>query len=251
MEAPFETTTTSIQWASLALSVVYLGAISACVVQYKRVLYWLVYYATAAEIQLRNRFQDNAVKDAPPISKGEVVHSNIGFVSFPAYFVKDKRYIMVTRTSPTPGDEVDLGWYTELMRNKRVSSMRDGPRIIRADMFLALKDDPQEKPLQYNITKIMQMFYGVYRDFHHNVSEMCPPMKVMNPRPYTVFLYMYEIERTFGSDPETLAKFSWENIEKMVIFYDTSDHKQYRARPDECFYSLDPFEMDEVSSYST
>lgn len=242
----------TVQWASVGLTLLYLGAVSACVIHWKRVVYFMVYYATAAELQIRSRLQDNseAIKNAPPISSGEVVHSEIGFISFPSYFVKDKKYVMVTRTSKTPGPETDLAWYTELMRNKQISNLRDGPRIIRADMFLSLKDDPQEKPLQFNITRVMQMFYGVYRDFHYNVAEVCPLMKVMNPTAYTVFLYLYEVEKTFGSTPEKLTAFSWENIEKMVIFYDTSDHKQYRARPDECFYSLSPFEIDEVDPYT-
>lgn len=242
----------SIQWASVGLTVIYLGAVSACVIHWRRVVYFMVYYATAAELAVRARFYDNseAVKNAPPISAGTVVHSDIGFISFPSYLVKDKKYVMVTRTSKTPGNEVDLEWYTQLMRDKRVSNLRDGPRVIRADMFLSLKDDPQEEPLQFNITRVMQMFYGVYRDFHHTVSEMCPQMKVMNPTAYTVFLYLYEIEKTFGSDPDSLEKFSWENIEKMVIFYDTSDHKQYRARPDECFFSLEPFQTEDVDPYT-
>jgi len=217
----------------------YLVALTAVLSQYQTVIVYLLRTITRVELHFGKYFNRGGKSGRyTEITRLAVPESDCG-ISFPMYRVGKKKFtIVMDQDEGNP----EMEWYTDLLAEKQVSSKRSSPKIIQASMFLTLKgDDSSDPPRQFDITNVMQAFHGVYRDFHYTIVDLYPGFKYINASPYTVYIYLQQIEDIFDINDD----YNYDNVTNMVIYYHMSDGTKFKAGGEQTFYDTDSIRSDE------
>jgi hypothetical protein len=217
------------------LTLGYVAGITACMFNFRSIVYRMARLVTQVELLLnrKNVKGKNVIVPAPTLYISDTL-------TFPSYEVRSKTFRIPC------SDPITITSGIAISRHYPEEEKVNSSRIILATLFLQLEGETLSEVREYDITDTLRMFHGIFRDFHHKfITDDMFSNVFMDVTPNHIYEYLKN-QNALMQDGDT-NETSFDNVKNMVIFYKTSSGLQYKARPEDTFYTLEPEEDDDTN----